>query len=256
MKTVFKSILIAAAFCLAASASAFAQEKTTRVICIGNSFTYFYDSNIRLEEIAASQGHSLKTKACIVGGYTFIRHLKNDDTMGTIVYNQYDYAFLQDQSQTPAVYARDPRAGRLIARDAAELAERVKCYSPDIKIYLEHTWAYPSGDCGGFGTMENFDKLLRDGAKKIAKKAHTDVSPIGEAFAIARAERPDIVLLDPDFKHQSALGTYLKSCVNYLLIYKEPFHGEVANCGNDAATCAYLRSVAERVVLKNEKGIK
>lgn len=30
-----------------------AQEKTTQVLCIGNSFTFFYDSNLRLEEIAA-----------------------------------------------------------------------------------------------------------------------------------------------------------------------------------------------------------
>lgn len=230
-------------------------EETLRVLCIGNSFTFYHDSNIRLEEIAASQGHALKTKACVVGGYTFQRHLKNDDTMSSICYNHYDVAFLQDQSQTPAVYARNPKAGRLIAKDATELAERVRCYSPGIKIWMEHTWSYASGNCGGFGNMSDFDKLLRDGTKKIAKKAKTAVSPIGEAFAISRAERPDINLYDKDEKHQSALGTYLKSCVNYLLIYGEAFHGEVATCGYDAEKCAYLQSVAERVVLKGEKGI-
>lgn len=246
-------IILALALCCSVAASA--QEKTLNVLCIGNSFTFFHDSNVRLEEIAASQGHSLKAKACTVGGYTFQRHLKNDDTMGTICYNKFDYCFLQDQSQTPAVYASNTKAGRLIAEDCCELAERIRCYSPDIKIWLEHTWAYASGNCGGFGTMENFDLMLRDGTKKIAKKAHTAVSPIGEAFAISRAERPDIDLYDKDQKHQSALGTYLKSCVNYLLIYGEAFHGEVATCGYDAQKCKYLQSVAERVVLKGERKI-
>lgn len=246
-------IFLTLAFCCAISAST--QEKTLRVLCIGNSFTFFHDSNKRLEEIAASQGHTLETKACTVGGYTFQRHLKNDDTMGTICYNKYDVCFLQDQSQNPAVYNRDTKAGRLIAQDAAELAERVRCYSPEVKIWVEHTWAYSSGNCGGFCTMENFDLQLRDGTKKIAKKAHTEVSPIGEAFAIVRTERSDIDLYDKDKKHQSPLGTYLKSCVNYLLIYGEAFHGEVANCGYDAEKCKFLQDVAERVVLKGERVI-
>lgn len=249
-----KTLLLAVALC--SPALSLAQEKTLQVLCIGNSFTFYHDSNLRLEEIAASQGHQLKTKACVVGGYTFQRHLKNDDTMGSIVYNQYDITFLQDQSRTPAVYATSHKRGRLIARDAAELAERVRCYSPETRIWLEHTWSYPAGDCGGFGSLEHFDQMLRDGTKAIARKAHTEVSPIGEAFAIARNERKDINLYDKDQKHQSALGTYLKSCVNYLLIYRQPFHGEVADCGYDSEKCSYLRSVAERVVLKGEKGIK
>lgn len=247
--------LFFALFCLCFVLGASAQEKTLQVLCIGNSFTFFHDSNVRLEEIAASQGHSLKAKACVVGGYTFYRHLNRDETLSTLHSGKYDVVFLQDQSQTPAVYAAHPKESRLIAQDAVELAERIRCYSHDADIYIEHTWSYPAGNCGGFGSLKNFDQLLRDGSKKMAKKAHTKVSPIGEAFAIARAERPDIELLDPDKKHQSALGTYLKSCVNYLLIYGEAFHGDVANCGYDAASCAYLRSVAERVVLKGEKGI-
>lgn len=227
-----------------------AQEQMVKVLCIGNSFTFFHDSNLRLEEIAASQGHNLKTRACTVGGYTFQRHLNNDNTCEAVRGGGYDVVFLQDQSQSEAIYAEDTKAGQLLARDAAELAERVRIFSPKARVWLEQTWAYEAEGCGGFGTMENFDSLLREGTRKMAKKARTMVSPIGEAFAIARTERPDIDLYDPDRKHQSTLGTYLKSCVNYLLIYGEAFHGDVANCGYDAEKCAFLRSVAERVVLK------
>ena len=85
------------------------------------------------------------------------------------------------------------------------------------------------------------------GTGMLAKAAHTEVSPIGEAFRISREERPDIDLFDKDKKHQSAYGTYLKSCINYLMIFGGRFNGNASNCGLDPDSCAYLRSVAERV---------
>lgn len=222
---------------------------TLSVLCIGNSFTFFFDSEKRLEEIAASEGHGLKAQALTVGGYTFHRHLIDDKTMGPLVYNQYDLVFLQDQSRTPALYGEDPKCCRLVAEDARELAERVRIYSPHARVWIEQTWSYENGNYGGFGSFERFDQLLKKGARLMAKKAHTEVSPIGDAFAIVRAERPDINLYYPDNKHQSELGTYLKSCVNYLLIYGQPFSANTTSCGYDAEKCNYLRKVAERVVL-------
>ena len=51
-----------------------AQVDTTRVLCIGNSFTYYFDSHLKLAEIALSQGHYIDMTAAYVGGYTFNRH--------------------------------------------------------------------------------------------------------------------------------------------------------------------------------------
>lgn len=234
---------------LCSSKALFAAEADTlRVLCIGNSFTFFYDSEKRLEEIAASEGHGLKAQALTVGGYTFHRHLIDDKTMSPLISNRYDLVFLQDQSRTPALYGENPKRCRLAGEDARDLAERVRTYSPDAKIWIEQTWSYENGNYGGFGSFERFDALLKKGTALMAKKAHTDISPIGEAFAIVRSERPDINLYYPDNKHQSELGTYLKSCVNYLLIYRTPFSSAATSCGYDAEKCAYLRKVAERVV--------
>lgn len=247
MKRIFSFILLAV---LCSAKALFAAEADTlRVLCIGNSFTFFFDSEKRLEEIAASEGHGLKAQALTVGGYTFHRHLIDDKTMGPLVYNQYDLVFLQDQSRTPALYGQNPKGCRLVAEDARKLADRVRIYSPNARIWIEQTWSYENGNYGGFGSFGRFDDLLRKGTRLMAKKAHTEVSPIGDAFAIVRAERPDINLYYPDNKHQSEFGTYLKSCVNYLLIYGQPFSPNATSCGYDAEKCAYLRKVAERVVL-------
>ncbi|MCR4921249.1 MAG: hypothetical protein K5945_06015 [Bacteroidaceae bacterium] len=239
-----------AAVLLAASLTIFAQKDQQKALCIGNSFTFYNDSHLMLSRIAQSEGHQLKTESATVGGYTFYRHLINDKTMAAISDGKYDYVFLQDQSQTPAICAEQGRKGRIIARDARELADRIRIYSPQAHIWIEQTWAYPRHKFGGFGSMERFDELLRRGTKKMARKAHTDVSPIGPAFAIVRSERPDIELYTADKQHPSPAGTYLKSCVNYLVIYATPFGTNTDACDIDAAQAAYLRKVAERVVLK------
>lgn len=219
------------------------------VLCIGNSFTYVDSAHIKLQQIAASQQHYIQLDAQLVGGYTFKRHLVRDQTMGTLVYHQFDCVFLQDQSRTPAVYAENMRRGRVLLDDARELVSRVRVYSPKARIWLEQTWAYEQGNYGGFGSWEHFDELLRKGTRHMARKTKTEVSPIGEAFSLCRQEHPEIHLYDADCKHQSAYGSYLKACVNYLLIYGQPFTGVVACCGLDAEQCAVLQQIAMRVVL-------
>ena len=84
----------------------------------------------------------------------------------------------------------------------------------------------------------------------MAKAADIDdVSPIGKAFKYTREEHPDIMLYHTDGHHQSPYGSYLKSCVNYLLLFGEPFGDSPADCGLDAKMTARLRSVAEKIVL-------
>lgn len=232
---------------------AVAQPKdTTRVLCIGNSFTYHCNAHEKLAEISLSEGHFLKLKAAYVGGYTFNRHLNDIATIKAIeVYvNPYEYVFLQNQSQVHALYGQNPRQHKLQKQDAIDLVARVRQYSPAAHIYMESTWAYSGSDCGGFSSVEEFDRLLVKGTAALAKATRCDVSPIGAAFATVRAERPDVNLLDKDNKHQGEYGAYLKACVNYLLIFGQKFSSEASCCQLDTDICAYLRDVAERTILK------
>ena len=130
------------------------------------------------------------------------------------------------------------------------MAAKVRTVSPECKAVVECTWAYEKEDCGSFGSLKAFDKYGRKGARLMAKAVgNAQVSPIAKAFEIVRRERPDINLYHTDKHHQSMLGSYLKSCVNYLLIFGEPFGDSPADCLVDPETAAYLRSVAERTVL-------
>jgi len=161
----------------------------------------------------------------------------------------YDYAFLQGQSQEPAQYASDMAAGRDVKMAFCELCDHIREVSPKCNIFVEQTWAYAAGDCGGFGSLENFDALLADGTAALALAGRADVNPVGPAFAAVRADGSPVNLFFPDNKHQGLAGSYLKACVTYLKISGKAFHGTVPSCGLPESDAAYLRSIAEKIAL-------
>lgn len=225
-------------------------ESSLSVLCIGNSFTYVAGCPWMLKAIAWSQGLFLDTQVALKGGRTFGQHLNLSVTKAKMERGGYDVAFLQNQSQTNAWYAQDRKGKAGIMQDGVALAGRVREASPKVRLYMESTWAYVNkdGKFGGFSSMEQFDKLLVKGTKIMAKKAGCKVSPIGEAFRRCRAERPDINLYAKDKKHQGEYGSYLKACVNYLLISGKKFEGKVDDFALDPEKTAYLRGLAEKVV--------
>ena len=76
---------------------------------------------------------------------------------------------------------------------------------------------------------------------------------MGVAWQIVRHEHPEIELYAKDAHHPSTAGSYLSAVVAYQMLFRTPFSTQAANVDLDAATAAYLRSVAERVVLQGEQ---
>ena len=230
-----------------------APKDTTKVLCVGNSFTYYCSCPALLKEIAWNEGHYLDLTAALKGGQNFGQHCSLDITADAIARGGYDLAILQDQSQGPARFAQDRKQYCVTLDNAVALSGKISASSPDCKFIVESTWSYAGKkeDYGGFDTHKKFGKLNFKGSKIIAKSLPgAKVSLIHAAFALSRKERPDINLYASDDKHQSLFGSYLKSCVNYLTIFGEPFGDSPADCGIDHDIAAYLRDVAERVVLK------
>ena len=253
MKKIFLSLLA----CLMCTLTAFSQgfqlpegardPGEIQVLCIGNSFTYVHDSDMMLREIARSQGLDVRVGKFLAGGYTFGRHLENEESRAAVDFGGYEYAFLQDQSANPARYSRD--RDKQVLKDLKSLKKNVLAHSPGCEVILERTWTYSGFEAGGFGTAESLDYHLGKGAAKMARKARTGLSPIGDAFNLAISRRPEVRLLGPDNHHQSLEGAYLKACVNFLLISRKPFSGSPACCGVDPQVASFLRSIAQETVL-------
>ncbi len=225
-------------------------KDTTRVLCVGNSFTYYNSCPMMLKEIAWKEGHYIDMSASVKGGWSMGQHLDFAPTDDLVAEGGYDVVFLQDQSQAPAKVGYDKKKNVSLLKAMVGMADKVRTTSEGCRVVVECTWAYPGKQNGGFESVAEFYKYAGKGAKIMAKAAKAETSPIREAFRIANMERPDILLFAPDGYHQSPYGSYLKSCVNYLLIYGEKFGDSPSDCGLNAKSAAALRRIAEQVVLQ------
>lgn len=225
-------------------------KDTLKVLCIGNSFTYYLGCPAILKEIAWKEGHYLDMASSLKGGWSMGQHLSLETTNDLVAEGGYDYVFLQDQSQAAARVGKDRKKYDNLIRNIAAMAAKVRTNAEGCKAVVEYTWAYAKNDYGSFGSLEAFDKYGKKGARIMAKAVgNAEVSPIAEAFAIVRKERPDINLYHTDNHHQSLYGSYLKSCVNYLVMFGEPFGDSPSDYLVEPEIAAYLRSVAEKTVL-------
>jgi hypothetical protein len=229
-----------------------APKDTKRVLCIGNSFSHYGDPSWKLVEIAFAEGHKIEMFGHFKGSQTFEDHLALELTTVAINMGKFHYAFIQDQSSAHANYASDATTYKSTLTNSQALKDKIIAKVSTCKVVLENTWSFPASSYGGFTSYENFDNLLLTGTKSIAQSIGSQVSPIGQAFKKVRADYPQIQLYDDDNKHQSPYGAYLKACVNYLVMYGEPFGDSPADCGLNPTHTALLRKAAEAVVLGHE----
>lgn len=223
-------------------------KDTTSVLCLGNSFTYYWNAPSMLKEIAWSQGHYFDVFAHLKGGQHFGQHTELSLSHDAIEAQVYDYALLQDQSMAAAFYADNPKEYAHVPENFVKLADMVLAHSPECKLILEHTWGYKKEDCKGFKTIEKFNDMLREGCATIAALRNAEVSHIGDAFIKVNTKKLGNSLHASDDHHQSYYGSYLKACVNYLMITGEPFNEHVADCGIDPQKAEILRKAAEKTV--------
>ena len=140
----------------------------------------------------------------------------------------------------------------------------VEKHSPNVKCIVEMTWGRKNGSdatkgkrlldlkeahpeyFASYGAMQ---KVITANTTAMAQKLGLDLSPVGVAWEIVRQERPDIELYVKDGSHPSDAGSYLAAAVGYLTLFKEPFKADTP-VRLKPEVARYLRSVAERVVLK------
>lgn len=119
-------------------------------------------------------------------------------------------------------------------------------------MILEETWTFSSASYGGFTDFPTFETYNDAGAKAMGK-GRRDLGVADRPRLQAGARRRfgyQPLLLGQ--QAQSEYGAYLKACVNYLVLFGERFGADPADCGLNPDKAAYLRSVAEQIVLGNE----
>jgi len=238
---------------------------TTRVLFIGNSYTYCNLYPMQLKELAWHEGHYLDCTLYFHGGYSMKKHLADHVSRETVEVGGFEYAFLQDQSISSLRIGTS--ADQNVVGEMGKMVARVKKYSPNAKCIIEMTWGRKDGDNTTkskalqdiktahpefFESYDAMQKVIIKNSTAMAQELGVGLSPVGVAWEIVRRERPDIELYVKDGSHPSDAGSYLAAAVGYLTLFKEPFKADTP-VRLDPETARYLRSVAERVVLKVER---
>ena len=237
---------------------------TTRILFIGNSYTYCNLYPMQLKELAWYEGHYLDCTLYFHGGYSMKKHLADHVSRETVEVGGFEYAFLQDQSISSLRIGTS--ADQNVVGEMGKMVARVKKYSPNAKCIIEMTWGRKDGDNATkskalqdiktahpefFESYDAMQKVIIKNTTAMAQELGIGLSPVGVAWEIVRRERPDIVLYVKDGSHPSDAGSYLAAAVGYLTLFKEPFKADTPIRLNPEVA-RYLRSVAERVVLKAE----
>ncbi len=245
-----------------------AKESTpVKLLQLGNSFTYYHGSAFKLKQICRAEGHATDVRINIKGSQEFAEHLDMlPFSQRVVAEGGYDKAIIQDGSYYHAEYMVgkdalkdvDPEyTPEQILGYTKRLSAAIKEKSPSSKVILESVWSYSyksTNNYLGFGSFDAFDAAQWQGSNAIATAdPNVDiVSPIGKAFALARSQygfnSAYNWLLYTDNYHPNRYGSYLKACVNYLILFGEPFGDNPADCDVPHDIAVRLRQAATEIV--------
>jgi hypothetical protein len=188
---------------------------TTKVLFVGNSFTY---NNGGIDSQLNRLAPSCHTASVALPGFTLEGHWNDGSALRAIDRGGWQYVVLQEQSQMPVT-------------DQAKFLQYARQFDQAIRktgaqTILLMTWDRP--DSVGYGaTTAN----LAAAYEAVGKALGAKVAPAGLAFAAALRERPDLVLYSDD-GHPTRYGTYLSACVVYATIFRRTLVGNVSADGS------------------------
>lgn len=222
------SIVMVSAFLIATLASSAESQQpvkssrgcVTRVLFLGNSYTYFNNVPRILAEFAkAGRQCTVETRMVAPGGKTLKDHWESSASHQALDSQAWDFVVLQDQSTLGVNFYFEGYArvgGDEIFRPYAERwANEIRKHHAMPVFYL--TWARRATPVD--------QAALNYAYIHAAKATHSLVAPVGLAWARVRQTDPSIDLYYQDGAHPSPAGSYLAACAIYAAIFgKNPIN--------------------------------
>ena len=211
-------------------------QTTKKVLFLGNSYTYYFDMPVIVEQLALSNGDTLIHDKNTPGGHKLIEHAANAISLNKIQSNNWDHVVLQDHSLRPAYYPLEHYNG------AEQLLQLINSNGTCLnKAIFYMTWGRESSSNYPYYTHQ---QLTTDGYNATANIFDTEVSPVGVAWKKVRDDGDPVDLYDTDGSHQSYAGSYLSACVFYATIFDKSPVGLSYTGSLSASDAAYLQQKA------------
>ncbi len=268
----YKIVVICMCILLLLAGGVYAQQKTVRILAIGNSFSQDAVEQY-LHELAEAEGISTIIGNMFIGGCSLERHVKNArDNAPAYAYRKigtdgkkrekgkmsletvladedWDYVSLQQASPFSGMY-------ETYEASLPELIEYVKARLPKkTKLMLHQTWAYASTSRHSGFKNYNCNQLtmyqaIADAVKKAAKANKIKiVIPSGTAIQNARTSFIGDHLNRDGYHLDVKIGRYTAACTWFERIFKHNVVGNpYAPEGLDEARKAVAQKAAHAAV--------
>jgi hypothetical protein len=222
-----------------------ASAACTRVLFIGNSYTYVNDLPTTFASLANSGGRHIETGMLAEGGSTLAAHAASSATATTLASARWNIVVLQEQSEIPSV---DQFRQMQMYPAARQLTRMVRDAGAQPMFFL--TWAHRDGwPANGISGYAGMQTAIDDGYLAIAAEQHAAVAPVGYAWSTVLGEEADAGLWQDDGVHPTAKGTYLAACVFYAAIFRQSPQGLGYHADLRDDEAARLQTIAADVVL-------
>lgn len=201
-----------------------AQDETTRVLFLGNSYTAYNNLPQLVSDCAASAGFEMTTGANTPGGTTFQAHSQSAASQSLIEQGDWDFVVLQEQSQIPS-FPQSQVESECFPY-AETLNNQILAFNECAETVFYMTWGRENGDaqnCPNWPpvcTYEGMDDLLSERYMTMAEDNAAIVSPVGALWRQIRTNHPEIELYASDGSHPSAVGSYTAAVAFFVTIFR------------------------------------
>jgi hypothetical protein len=212
----FFAALVTTLLVSTASAQQAPAPHVTRVLFIGNSYTYYNNLPELFLGLATAGKQPVEVKMVSSGGWTLNDHWTKGEARQTLTGSRWDFVVIQDQSTL----------GVNLVIDGVNRVSTDEKFAPAAKWWLEEiqrvgatpvmylTWARK-------GAPQ--DQAMLDYAYVTAASAtpaaRAIVSPVGRAWKATREQHKGIELFVEDGSHPSPAGSYLAACTFFSAIF-------------------------------------
>ena len=206
-------------FFLVCSSLSYGQSKpsdTTKILFIGNSYTYYNSSPELLKKLAQEKfpNKTIQVKLVSQGGMTLKRHWEAGEAQEAIKSNSWNYVILQEQSKLgmPVIIDNAVYFGQteLFFEFAKKFDEEIKASGAKTVFFM--TWSTKD--------RPEQQEILTYAYSTIAKELNAIVAPIGLAWDKVRSSN-QFNLYAMDGSHPSQHGSYLVATTLFATLFEE-----------------------------------
>ncbi|MFH2094660.1 MAG: DUF4886 domain-containing protein, partial [Bacteroidota bacterium] len=236
----------------------FMNAQKTKILFIGNSYTYVNNLPAAVYQLALSLGDTVYYDSYAPGGYRLMNHASDVNCMLKINSEDWDFVVVQAQSQEPSWPPSQVNVE--VYPYAQQINDSIKANHTCSETVFFMTWGRKYGDASNCATWppvctySGMQERLMAGYMTMAEMNWATVAPVGLAWNNSMDLDTDSLfdLYSADFSHPSVKGTYLTACVMYgTMFHKSPI-GAMWPGGLTQAEAEFLQHVADSTVFSDD----